>query len=793
MAAGRQVDPAQQARRGDEEDRRGGRGQEPAAEGFQGHRPADGRAHDRGRHDALSAPYRRTRPRAPRRAFPHRRPRLRAAGRCRRDPRAGRRLLATRPRPLARRRDDAPTPQRDRDRHLGAAQPGRCRPRRRVRRAALERGQQLAGARDRALLEAHPEAPRRLLAQPDRAGRARLLLRRHSVRARAGRRPLLHAGRHVRGLQPARGRDQADGDEFRPLPDGQRPDAARHALPVRSRARRQARRGSHLLVRCGGGGGARPRHLHARRHRLGRRSAACHRGARRLLARRADRHGSQSALRRTGDDGDQDIRPPLGLAELDLPAAQRHRRGGRAEALRHRQASQVRPQTRLRETTMSIDYTQRIPNNVDLASDRRLQRALENWQPRFLDWWRDMGPDGTSNYDVYLRTAISADANGWAHFGYVKMPDYRWGIFLAGQDANRTIAYGDNKGKPAWQEVPGELRSTLRRLIVTQGDTEPASVEQQRLLGKTAPSLYDLRNVFQINCEEGRHLWAMVYLLHAYFGRDGREEAEMLLERHSGDPDKPRILGAFNEKTPDWLSFFMFTYFTDRDGKYQLASLAESGFDPLSRSCRFMLIEEAHHMFVGESGVQRIIQRTCDLMKEHKTDDVRAFGAIDLTTMQKYLNFHFSVSLDLFGQAASTNAANYYTMGVKGRYLETRIGDDHVLTNDTFEIDTVEDGRIVRKAVPALAALNERLRNDYVEDCAKGLLKWNKVIADAGIAFELKLPHRAFNRRIGAFSELNVSPDGKAVSEPGKFANWIAPPQIGINRQPANFEYVRFN
>ena len=94
---------------------------------------------------------------------------------------------------------------------------------------------------------------------------------------------------------------------------------------------------------------------------------------------------------------------------------------------------------------MSIDYTQRIPNNVDLASDRRLQRALENWQPRFLDWWKDMGPDGTSNYDVYLRTAISAEANGWAHFGYVRMPEYRWGIFLAGRDPNRTIAYGDNK------------------------------------------------------------------------------------------------------------------------------------------------------------------------------------------------------------------------------------------------------------------------------------------------------------------------------------------------------------
>ena len=472
---------------------------------------------------------------------------------------------------------------------------------------------------------------------------------------------------------------------------------------------------------------------------------------------------------------------------------------------------------------MAIDYSQLIPNNVDLSSDRRLQRALENWQPRFLDWWKDMGPDGTSAFDVYLRTAISTDSNGWANFGYVKMPEYRWGIFLADRDPNREIAFGDNKGKPAWQDVPGELRSTLRRLIVTQGDTEPASVEQQRLLGKTAPSLYDLRNLFQINVEEGRHLWAMVYLLHAYFGRDGREEAEAMLERHSGDPDKPRILGAFNEATPDWLSFFMFTYFTDRDGKYQLASLAESGFDPLARSCRFMLTEEAHHMFVGETGVGRILQRTCELMKEHKTDDVRSLGAIDLPTVQKYLNFHFSVSLDLFGQEASTNAANYYTQGVKGRFLETRVDDDHLLTNATYEIETVEDGRIVRMAVPALQALNERLRQDYIDDCAKGVLRWNKAIERAGINFELTLPHRAFDRQIGAFAGLRVSPEGKvlseaewnankdrwlptdedrayvtslmgaAVTQPGQFAHWIAPPARGINNQPGDFEYVRFN
>src|SRR4029079_14421856 len=133
------------------------------------------------------------------------------------------------------------------------------------------------------------------------------------------------------------------------------------------------------------------------------------------------------------------------------------------------------------------------------------------------------------------------------------MPEYRWGRFLTPDAAGRTIHFGDNAGRAAWDDVPGEFRKELRRIIVTQGDTEPASVEQQRLLGHSAPSLYDLRNLFQVNVEEGRHLWAMVYLLHAYFGRDGREEAEELLERPSGDANKPRILGTFNEPISDWL------------------------------------------------------------------------------------------------------------------------------------------------------------------------------------------------------------------------------------------------
>jgi benzoyl-CoA 2,3-dioxygenase component B len=474
---------------------------------------------------------------------------------------------------------------------------------------------------------------------------------------------------------------------------------------------------------------------------------------------------------------------------------------------------------------MTIDYNAKIPNNVNLSTDKALQRALERWQPDYLKWWNEMGPEGSQNFDVYLRTAISADASGWAHFDYVKMPDYRWGIFLAAPEEDRKVNFGEHKGEPAWQDVPGEHRANLRRIVVTQGDTEPASVEQQKHLGLTCPSLYDLRNLFQVNVEEGRHLWAMVYLLHRYFGRDGREEAEALLERHSGDADHPRILGAFNEKTPDWLSFYMFTYFTDRDGKFQLCALAESGFDPLARTTQFMLTEEAHHMFVGESGIARVIQRTCEVMRDHKVDDaarLRALGVIDLDTIQRYLNFHYSVTLDLFGADQSSNAATFYSTGLKGRYDETKINDDHVLKNDTYKILDVVDGRLVEKEAPALVSLNERLRDDFIKDSLRGVARWNKVIERNGVPFRLHAPHKAFNRRIGSFAGVRISLDGRVISEaewnaearnwlpteedrafvaslmgrvvePGKFVNWIAPPATGIKGKPVDFAYVRFN
>lgn len=459
----------------------------------------------------------------------------------------------------------------------------------------------------------------------------------------------------------------------------------------------------------------------------------------------------------------------------------------------------------------------RIPNNVNLSEDKKLQRALEKWLPNYLDWWHEMGPEGFQDKDVYLRTAVSVEPDGWANFDYVKMPDYRWGIFLKPAEPDAKIGFGDNLGQPAYQDVPGEFRNSLRRIIVTQGDTEPASVEQQRQLGKTCPSLYDLRNLFQVNVEEGRHLWAMVYLLQRYFGRDGRDEADALLERRSGNPDKPRILEAFNQPCDDWLNFFCFTMFTDRDGKYQLSALAESGFEPLARTCQFMLTEEAHHMFVGDTGINRVVKRTAQLMKQ---GEVRELGGIPLDVIQKHINFWFSYSLDLFGGEISSNSADFFAAGLKGRYKEQEQYEDHVAADQTFTMTVVEDGELKSREVPLRNALNQVLRVEYVKDCEKGLARWNKTLADEGLSERLRLPSLHFYRHLGEFAGHSFDIDGNLitsdqfeqrkaewlptmedreyvgslmhpVTEPGKIAGWIAPPAAGVKGKPFEFEYVR--
>jgi benzoyl-CoA 2,3-dioxygenase component B len=212
-------------------------------------------------------------------------------------------------------------------------------------------------------------------------------------------------------------------------------------------------------------------------------------------------------------------------------------------------------------------------------------------------------------------------------------------------------------------------------------------------------------------------------------------------------------------------------------------------------------------------------------MNELKTDDVnklRAAGVIDLPTIQRYINFHFSVTIDLFGADESSNAATFYSSGLKGRYEEGKRDDDHVLKGKTYRVLEARDGQLVEKEVPMLNALNEVLRDDYIKDSVAGVDRWNKVLEKAGIPTRMKVPHKAFNRNIGALSSVKVSPEGRVLSqgewdamadqwlptrqdrayvaslmgrcvEPGKFANWISPPVMGINRLPVDFDYVRFN
>ena len=230
-------------------------------------------------------------------------------------------------------------------------------------------------------------------------------------------------------------------------------------------------------------------------------------------------------------------------------------------------------------------------------------------------------------------------------------------------------------------------------------------------------------------------------------------------------------------------------------------------------------------MFVGRNGIRRIIDRTAEVMIREQTDDparLRALGVIDLPTIQRYLNFHSSVTVDLFGSDLSSNAATFYTTGLKGRFREERITDDHVLKEATYPVLEVGGGELVGRDAPALNALNERLRDDFVADSISGVDAWNSLLKKRGIEFHLTVPHKAFNRQIGPLAGAKISPQGRIVSaaewdskvrewlpsredrdfvqslmgrvvEPGRFANWISPPSAGINGQPVECEYVRFN
>lgn len=231
-------------------------------------------------------------------------------------------------------------------------------------------------------------------------------------------------------------------------------------------------------------------------------------------------------------------------------------------------------------------------------------------------------------------------------------------------------------------------------------------------------------------------------------------------------------------------------------------------------------------MFVGYTGVKRIVERTAQAMQEagiedpHDVEAVRALGVIDLPTIQRKTNLHFSLTLDLFGSEESTNAANYFNAGVKGRYHEDQLEDDHRLHNDTYPVMKEVDGELQLVDVPALNAINGRLRDDFMDDCQGGINRWNKELSSRGIDFEIAMPHVAFNRAVGEFADLSVSPTGEIIDaeafqaqrsewlptgddkafieelmqpqfEPGEFAGWIAPPRKGIQNKDPDFLYVK--
>ena len=219
--------------------------------------------------------------------------------------------------------------------------------------------------------------------------------------------------------------------------------------------------------------------------------------------------------------------------------------------------------------------------------------------------------------------------------------DYHFETKLDEIESNE-IEFGHFAGRTKWEkltDIPDQrIRDALAHLIEFQGDTEFASVEQQKNLLERAPSQFDLENIIRINREEMRHGWQMSYVLVTYFGDSGKRQSQRLMERRASE--NTRLLGSFNEPVQNWLDFFTYTSFIDRDGKYQLNMLSRSAFAPLGRSMLPMLKEEAYHLAQGNIGLMRIV-------KARK---------IPTTIIQKYFNKWLSTSFDLFGQDESSSA-----------------------------------------------------------------------------------------------------------------------------------------
>jgi benzoyl-CoA 2,3-dioxygenase component B len=326
--------------------------------------------------------------------------------------------------------------------------------------------------------------------------------------------------------------------------------------------------------------------------------------------------------------------------------------------------------------------------------------TFDDWTDYFGQWRNDIGLD-TSKFDDYKFEV---------KFGAVPFD---------------VIEFGDYAGRPKWEtvlQIPDQrVRDSLLHLITYQGDTEFASVEQQRNLLNTAPTNYDLQSAVKIMREEMRHGTQMSYLLVKYFGSSGKLEAQKLLERRAFD--NSRLLGAFNQDVQDWLDFYCYTELVDRDGKYQLTMLNHSGFKPLASSMTPMLQEEFYHLLTGHTGLSRVLKA----------------GKVPVELIQKHINKWFSVALDLFGVDASSSAYWFYVWGLKGRYDEGKTG------------------------VPAdRDRLNELARQHYEKEVIGLMEALNKLIPEN--QSKLKLPDLKFHRSIGEFAGKTYSIHGELLS-----------------------------
>ncbi len=314
--------------------------------------------------------------------------------------------------------------------------------------------------------------------------------------------------------------------------------------------------------------------------------------------------------------------------------------------------------------------------------------TFADWKGMFDDWRREIGVDRDEIRDFQFDTL----------FGAVETDE---------------IQFGHYRGRRKWEnlrQIPTQqIRDALLNMVVYQGDTEFASVEQQRFLFESAPTDWDRRALTRVMIEEMRHGWQMCALLIEYFGASGKVEAQKMLERRAFE--NKRLLGSFNEDVDNWLDFFTYTDFVDRDGKFQLQMLKYSAFAPLGRSMSYMLREEAFHMGTGNDGLRRVVQA----------------GVIPGWLIQKYLNKWISTSHDLFGTDHSSSAHWAYVWGVKGRYDEPK--------NET---------------APDLDDINDYNRKLYHDEVAGLIERFNTCLKPGNEP--LYAPHIKFNRAIGRWA-----------------------------------------